>query len=88
MGGKGGGKWGNRGQMERNGDSLTDQDGKCGNILHSGRKLGQNGRKMGQNTHFCQSHFPHFSRGHRPSVPLYKLVSKYPVEKWGHDVRF
>ena len=48
----------------------------------NGRKMGE---KWGQNTHFLQSHFPHFSKGRRssPTVAFVKLSSPTsPTEQW------
>ena len=65
---------GNRGKWRKMG-------GKWGNGGHSTRDAGCGrmwGRKKGQNTHFSQSHFPHFSRNRRssPQSPSYKSAHR------------
>ena len=79
-----GGKWGGGG-LEVNGEPSTDEDGKCRNKLHNGRKMGGDGGGCDEIPIFQVPFPPFFQRPKTlsPSVPFEKLAPKYVVGKLG-----
>ena len=74
------------GKIGGNGESSTDQDGKCRYHFRSGRKKGGNGSKLGGGTYFFGVPFPPFFRRSKtfPTFPFVKTKSpQSPKEKWG-----